>query len=559
MALPARYLPILQWLPQYRRADFLPDLIAGLTTAVMLVPQGMAYAMLAGLPPIVGLYASIVPQLVYAVFGTSRQLAVGPVAMDSLMVAAALGTMAPQATEAYVGMAVLLGLLVGLIQVAMGALRLGFLVNFLSRPVISGFTSAAALVIGFSQLKHLLGIDLARPRYVHDTVFEAVRRIDEVNLGAVAIGVTSIVVLVLLKRRVPRVPGALVVVATSTLAVWAVGWADRGLDIVGAVPAGLPMPTGVSLEGADVLWSSALAIALIAFMESISVANAYATRQRYEVDANQELIALGLANVAGAFFRGYPVTGGFSRTAVNAEAGAKTPLAAVVTATAVAVTLLFLTPLFYYLPKAVLAAIIFTAVFGLIDVGHAKHLWRVKREDFFLLVLTFVATLTVGIGPGIATGVGLSLLWLIVKTTRPHTAVLGRLPGTTSYRNIRHHPQAETMAGVLILRMDGQFYFGNVSFLKERLRALVSAQAPKTVILDCSGMNQLDSSADEALHGIWHDLTRRRIRLMLTNVKRPVRDVLERSGFVAALGADNIALTVHHAVQTLGKRIDPSG
>ena len=552
----SRFFPVLTWLPSYRRSDLPSDAVAGLTTAVMLVPQGMAYAMLAGLPPIVGLYASVVPQLVYAVLGTSRQLAVGPVAMDSLMVAAAVGGIAAQGSDHYVALAVLLGLLVGLVQVVMGLLRLGFLVNFLSRPVISGFTSAAALVIGFSQLKHLLGVELARSPYVHAIVFEAVNRIGETDLNTVIIGLASIATLYGLKRLGPRIPGPLVVVVASTAAVWALGLHHGGVAIVGEVPAGLPRPTWVPIDVELIvtLMPSAVAIALIAFMEAISVANTYASRNRYEIDANQELVALGFANVAGAVFRGYPVTGGFSRTAVNGQAGARTPLAAVITAAAVAVTLLWLTPLFYFLPKAVLAAIIFTAVFGLVDVSHARHLWGIRRDDLLLLGLTFLATLFIGVAPGILVGVGASLAWFIVKSTRPHTAVLGHVPGTTSYRNVENYPQAKTFPGVLLLRMDAPFFFGNVSFLKDTLRTLLKVEpSVKVTILDCSGINELDSSADEALHGILLDFRDRGLRLMMANVKHPVRNVLERSGFIDALGADEIALTVHHAVERLRK------
>ena len=546
-----RYLPVFEWGSNYRRADLHGDLIAGLTTAVMLIPQGMAYAMLAGLPPIVGLYASVVPQLVYVVFGTSRQLAVGPVAMDSLMVAAAVGAMAEPDSDNYIGLAVLLGFMVGAVQVAMGALRLGFLVNFLSRPVASGFTSAAALVIGFSQLKYLLGFDIPRSPHIHTILLQAVSRIDETHAITLLIGVLSIVVLAGLRTYAPRVPGALVVVVVATTVVWGLGLADQGVAIVGAVPAGLPMPSLISVDLVSVqqLGPAAVAIALIAFMESISVANAFATRNRYEVNANQELFALGMANLGGALFQGYPVTGGFSRTAVNAQAGARTPLAAVVSAVLVALTLLFLTSLFFYLPKAVLAGIIFSAVIGLIDIRHAIRLWTVKRDDLVMLVVTFVATLTVGIGPGILIGVGASLLWFVVKTTQPHTAVLGHLPGTTSYRNVSNYPEAQTNPDVLILRMDAQFYFGNVSFLKTRLRELTSAKPhARLVILDCCGINRLDSSADEALHGVLVDLRDRGIELMLSNVKQPVRDVLVRSGFIEALGPDRVMLTVHHAV-----------
>lgn len=547
-----KIIPAVGWMRNYDRANLRGDLVAGLTTAVMLIPQAMAYAMLAGLPPIHGLYASIVPLALYALFGTSRQLAVGPVAMVSLLVATGVSGLAQTGTEAFVMYATLLALMVGVMQFVMGVARLGFLVNFLSHPVVSGFTSAAALIIGLSQLKHLLGVNIPRSKHIHTILIQAVENVSSVDLMTFGIGLISIVLLVVLKKWKPNFPRALAVVVFGTLAVYLGGLHETGVAIVGSVPAGLPAPTmpTIEIEALKSLFPIALTISLVAFMESISVAKAFAKRNKYEVDANQELVGLGLANIGGAFFQAYPVTGGFSRTAVNASAGSKTGLASLVTAGVVAVALLFLTPLFYYLPKAVLAAIIMTAVFGLIDVAEVKHLWKVKRSDLALLVITFVATLTLGIEEGIGLGVLASLVWFVVRTTRPHTAVVGRVDGTESYRNVDNYTDAELLDGTLMVRMDAQFYFGNVSFLKDTLKELEEEYGPlHTVILDASALNQLDSSADEALHEILHDYRSRDIELLLANVKRPVYEVMERSGFAERLGEENFFLSVHDAAQ----------
>ncbi|RME20540.1 MAG: sulfate permease, partial [Deltaproteobacteria bacterium] len=440
----ARHLPLLRQLDGYSRQTFRSDLAAGLTTAIMLIPQSMAYAMLAGLDPIVGLYAATVPLVVYGLLGTSRQLAVGPVAMDSLLVAAAVAPLAGDDAVRYAALATLLALMVGVIELGMGLARIGFIVRFLSQPVVAGFTSAAALVIGLSQLKYVLGVDLPRSRYIHEILLGAVQRADEIHGPTVALSVVAIASLLLLKRFAPRFPRFLFVVVGGTVAVAALGLDARGVAIVGDVPAGLPSPTLPALSLADLraLLPSAGLIAAVAFMESISVAKKYARDNHYDLDSNQELRALGLANITGSLFSAYPVTGGFSRTAVNAAAGAKTNLASLITAGTVALTLLFLTPWFHDLPKAVLAAIIMSAVFGLIDIAQARHLWRISRPDLGAMVLTFLATLTLGIGQGIVIGLVGSLLWFVWKTSRPHVAILGRLPGSTIYRNIARYPDA---------------------------------------------------------------------------------------------------------------------
>ena len=425
-----KILPILQWLPNYKKDDFSGDLTAGLTVGIMLIPQGMAYAMIAGLPPVFGLYAALMPQIIYAFMGTSRQLAVGPVAMDSLLVAAGLGAMSLSGMDSYIAMAVFLALFMGAIQLLLGVVRMGFLVRFLSKPVISGFTSGAAIIIGLSQLKHLLGFEITRSNQVHLLLANAFKNIHLTNGYALGIGITSIVLIQIIKKLNTkydkRFPAALVLVFVGVVVVSFFELYASGVQIVGKVPSGLPsfQVPKIPLERLSELAPIAITLALIAFMEAISVAKAVAEKHpEYELDPNQELRALGTANMVGAFFQSYPTTGGFSRTAINEQAGAKTGIAPLISAAVVGLTLLFLTPLFYYLPNAVLAAIIMVAVFGLIDFSYPISLYKTHKDEFVLLLLTFIITLTVGITAGILSGVLLSLLILLYRISVPNIAV----------------------------------------------------------------------------------------------------------------------------------------
>lgn len=553
----------------YRRMDLRRDLAAGLTTAVMLVPQGMAYAMLAGLPPIRGLYASLLPLVAYSVLGTSRQLSVGPVAMVSLLVSASIVPLAAGDPNALVAYATLLALMVGVLQLGMGLARAGLLVNFLSHPVVTGFTSAAALIIGASQLQHLLGVELPRTHLVHRIIIGALDQWRAIHVPTLAMGGLAVAGLLGMQRFARNWPRALIVVAATTTLTWAAALEARGIRIVGEVPAGLPslaMPklsTGTILS----LGPTAVAIALVGFMESIAVATTYARKNGYELRPNRELVGLGVANVAAAFTQGFPVTGGFSRTAVNADAGARTGVAGLVTAGVVALALLFMTPLFYFIPNATLAAIVITAVAGLIDTREVRRLWTVKRAELWPLGVTFFGTLALGIEAGIGVGVALTLATFFFRTTRPHVAVLGRLPGTDVYRNVKRHPEAQTVDKVLIVRVDAQFYFGNASFLKETL-ARLEAEAPEpidTVIIDASSINQLDSSAESALREIHDGYLRRGVTLLLAGVKGPVQDILDRSGLSERLGRQAFTLRVEDAVRTAlsarkngGATADPS-
>lgn len=546
-----RFVPITRWGPNYDRRDLRSDLAAGLTIGAMLVPQGMAYALLAGLPPEIGLYASIVPVIVYAIFGTSRQLAVGPVAIVSLLSATALSSLFEQGTAGYVSAAALLALMVGVVHLVLGFGRLGFIVNFLSHSVLVGFTAAAAIIIGFSQVKHLLGIKIPSTERFHETVTEVVKAADGTNGTTLALGLGSVALLLLMKRYLKKIPGALVVVILSILAVQVFDLQDRGVKTVGEIPSSLP---AFGLPDLDVgtmgsLLTTAFVITMVGFMESIAVAKVYARRHRYEVEPNQELIALGAANVASGLFGGYSVTGGFSRTAVNDSAGARTPLASIITAVLILITVLFFTPLFEQLPQAALGAIIIVAVLNLIDIKEMRHIAHVKRSDLVGLGVAFTATLVLGIELGILVAVVASMLVVFARMSKPHTAVLGRIPGTTSYRNIDRFPEAEVDDGIRVVRIDAAMSFANSQFVKRlTLDAAASIEAePRVLVLDCSGINDIDATGAETLSEIITELDESPVTLHLSDVKGPVRDVLRRAGLWDRL-AGRIHATPHQAV-----------
>lgn len=554
-----RWLPIVSSLRDYDLGDGRQDLAAGLTTGVLLVPQAMAYAMLAGLPPIIGLYASTIPVFAYALFGSSRQLAIGPVAIVSLLVATGVGGLASVGTDDYLAYAMLLMLMVGLFQLGLGLARAGFLVNFLSRPVIAGFTSAAALIIACSQLEHLLGLDLERSSMIHEILIGAVRNIESVHLATFGVGAAAIAILVVLRIFAPRVPRALVVVVAGTLAVWGFELQPLGVEVVGEVPAGLPAPSLPALDfgAARNLWPTAVTIGLVGFMEAISVSKVFAQRNGYELDANRELVGIGVANLAGCFFRGYPIAGAFSRTAVNADAGARTVVASLVTGAVVVATLLFFTPLFYYLPKAVLAAIIMVAVSGLIDVEEMKNLWRVDKRELGLLALTFVATLGLGVERGILVGLGTSVLYYLIRTARPDLACLGRVPGTDRFRDVERDDEAEHVPGVLILRVEGSLYFGSVSRVKEtfwrvwRARKDDESTPMRAAILDATRVDLVDADAEAALHELCRSLEAEDATLHIVGLEPRAHEMLERSGLVDELGEDHLHGSVAEAANAV--------
>lgn len=555
-------LPILSWAPRYQRGDLRSDLAAGLTVGAMLVPQAMAYALLAGLPPEVGLYAATVPVIVYALFGTSRQLAVGPVAIVSLLTASALAPLVEEGTAGYLGAAALLALMVGVVHIVLGAGRLGFLVNFLSHSVLVGFTAAAAIIIGFSQAKHLFGISTDRKDRFYLTVVEFFDNVADTNLQTLAVGSTSLVTLVALKKLAPKVPAALVVVVGSILAVNAFGLESRGVKVVGDIPDSLPAFGLPDFSGSLVgnLAVTAFVITLVGFMESIAVAKVYARRHRYEIEPNRELVGLGAANIAAGLFGGYPVTGGFSRTAVNDTAGARTPLASLVTAGIVIATIAFLTPLFASLPNAALGAIIIIAIVGLVDVAEMRHIARVKKTDLIGLSFAFGATLILGIELGILVAVVASMLVVFARMSTPHTAVLGHVEGTTSYRNVDRFPEASTVDGIRIVRIDAALSFVNAVHTKKLIVAHADevTQHPRALIVDASGINDLDATGAEMLRELLAELDDRDVVLHLTDVKGPVRDVLHAAGLWEQLDG-RIHTCTHDAVVALAAdRVGPA-
>ena len=539
--------------PRVSRDTLLSDLGAGLAVGAMLVPQGMAYALLAGLPPEVGLYASTVPLVLYAIFGTSRQLAVGPVAIVSLLSATTIASVADEGTAGYVTAAALLALLVGVVHIVLGVARLGFLTRLLSHPVLVGFTSAAALIIGASQVKHLLGVSLENDEHFHETVWELIQKSTDAHGLTLAVGLGAIALMVGLKRWLPVLPGALAAVAVTTVASVVWDLESRGVKVVGEIPQGLPpltVPDEFGIIGT--LLPAAMVITLVGYMESIAVAKVYARRNRYEVDANRELIGLGAANVGAGLFGGYPVTGGFSRTAVNAEAGARTKLAALITAAVVTLVIVALTPLFEQLPSATLGAIVVVAVAKLFDVAEISHIRHLKTADFITLVVAFLATLAFGVELGIGIAIAASIVVVAVRMMTPHTAELGRLPDSTLYRNVGRFPQAERVPGVAIIRFDVSLSYLNVEFLKRRVHRLVDEAGPelRAVVLDASGVNDIDTSAVEAFTELVVDLAEDGIAVHLAGAKGPVRDVLMRSGTYQQLG-DRVHDQVHDAVVAL--------
>ena len=547
-----RLVPILTWARDYDRATFGDDLIAALIVTIMLIPQSLAYALLAGLPPEAGLYASIVPILLYTVFGTSRSLAVGPVAVVSLMTAAALSNIVEQGTAGYAVAALSLAGLSGMMLLLLGLFRLGFLANFLSHPVISGFITASGLIIAASQLRHIFGID-AEGHNLLDLIVSVVMHLPQINLPTAVIGVGATVFLFWVRKGlkpalrgiglgetaadVATKAGPVVAVVATTVAVWTLDLAQAGVQIVGTVPQSLPPFTLPSFSPAllQQLVLPAFMISVIGFVESISVAQTLAAKKRQRVDPNQELIGLGAANLGAAFTGGFPVTGGFSRSVVNFDAGARTPAAGAFTAIGLAIAAVGLTPLIYFLPKATLAATIIVAVLSLVDFSILRRSWDYSRADFMAVIATILVTLSVGVEAGVSAGVALSILMHLYVSSRPHIAEVGLVRGTEHFRNIHRHT-VQTDPRILTLRLDESLYFANARFLEDVILArLAGDDQIEHIILQCSAINEIDLSALETLEAINERLSDMGVKLHLSEVKGPVMDRLEHGHFLEHL------------------------
>lgn len=544
-----RYLPILEWSRQYNKTSLTNDMMAAVIVTIMLVPQSLAYALLAGLPPEAGIYASIVPIVLYAIFGSSRVLAVGPVAVVSLLTASAVGQVAETGTAGYATAALTLAALSGGFLVLLGLLRLGFLANFLSHPVIAGFITASGILIAMSQLKHILGVS-ADGHTLPEMVQSLVEHLDQSNLITLGIGVSAIVFLFWVRgnlkpflNRMNLGPlltdlltkaGPVFAVVATTLSVWGFDLAQDGVRIVGDVPQSLPpftMP-GFDLDLLQQLMVPAILISIIGFVESVSVAQTLAAKKRQHIDLNQELIGLGAANLGAAFTGGFPVTGGFSRSVVNFDAGAETPAAGVFTAIGLAIAAVALTPLVYYLPNATLAATIIVAVMSLVDFSILKKTWTYSRSDFIAVAATIILTLGFGVEVGVAAGVGISIILHLYKTSVPHVAEVGLVPGTQHFRNI-HRYDVETDPALLTLRVDESLYFVNARFLEDLVKhRVVDGGGVKNVILMFSAVNEVDFSALESLEAINERLKSLNVGFHLSEVKGPVMDRLSRSRLI---------------------------
>ena len=564
-------LPILEWGRRYDRDTLVSDLVAAIIVTMMLIPQSLAYALLAGLPPEIGLYASVAPLLLYAVFGTSRVLAVGPVAVVSLMTAAAIGEHAVAGSPQYWAVAITLAFLSGVMLLIMGVLRLGFLANFLSHPVISGFISASGLLIAASQLKTLMGVK-AEGHNVIDLAQALISQLPNIHVLTLVVGVLAtaflfwvrkglkpLLIRVGLNARLADVlakAGPVAAIAVTALLAWILDWKGQGLRLVGGVPQGLPPLTLPVWDLA--LWQSlampALLISVVGFVESVSVGQTLAAKRRQRIEPNQELVALGASNLSAAFTGGFPVTGGFARSVVNFDAGAQTPAAGVYTALGITLASLFLTPALYFLPQATLSATIIVAVLSLVDLGMLKRTWAYSRTDFLAALATLLMTLVQGVEVGLVVGVAVSLVLFLYRTSRPHIAEVGQVPGTEHFRNVlRHH--VATSPRLVSLRVDESLYFANARALEDRINDLVAERpALKHVVLQCSAINDIDASALESLEAIDHRLRDAGLRLHLSEVKGPVMDRLQATEFVARLSG-KIYLSHYQAIAQLSPEI----
>ena len=547
------------WLVKYQQKDLKGDVIAGITISILLVPQGMAYAMIAGLPAVYGLYAAIVPQIVYALFGTARQLNVGPVAMDSILVMASLSTFAQIGSSHYIHLAILLALMVGITQLILGIARLGFIVNFLSKPVIGGFTTAAAIIIGANQLKHLLGIPSTANKLV-GIVTDVLHHFTSINSYTLAIGAISILLLFVFKKYLSKFPSALVLVVLGSTLVYLFDLHNKGVAIIGTIPQGMPSFQYISLdlEEIQLLLPSAITLAFVGFMETYSIGKGIQDQRKSstKIVPNQEMVALGLSNVLGSLFGAYPCTASFSRSVVNEQAGANTGLASIISALLIILTLLFLTPLFYYLPKAVLGAIILVSVIKLIKTNYPTHLFNIQKQDFAMWLTTFAFTLIFGIREGISVGVVLSIGLLIYRTTKPHYAVLAKIKNSKEYRNILRFEHTDIRKDVLIIRYDSQLYFANSAHFSESVlcEAAKYKGKLKLLILHADSISFIDSTALEELQHLIVKLNEQNIIVYFTALIGPVRDFLTRSGFIRAHGARCFFTDIQDALDYFDKK-----
>jgi len=565
--------PFLNWIGELKDPNVLrADMLAGLTVALVLIPQSMAYATLAGLPPVYGLYIAFVPVFVAALWGSSRQLGTGPVAVVSVMTATMVtpivipmldtGYSQEEFLALYIPTVMFLTLLVGLFQFSLGVFRLGAIVNFLSHPVIVGFTSAAALFIGLTQISKIFGVTMpggASDHFITVRIWGVIQNLGDTHLWTLVMGASAIAIMLGLRRYAPKIPGVLVAVVGTTLVSYFIGYKEMGGNVVGAIDAGLPTFTlpGFNLEMLSGLFISAIIIALVGFMEAVSIAKAMAAKSKDRIDANQELMGQGLANISGSFFQSYPASGSFSRSAVNFNAGAKTGFSSVVTAAIVVITLLFLTPLLYHMPKATLAAVVMVAVFGLINFKAFKHIWVTNKPDGVVALVTFTATIASApkLDHGIIIGAILAIVLYLYRTMKPRVAILGRYKDGT-LRDIEINKDLPTDKNIIAVRFDGSLYFANVSYFEDTLLKAVSTYPDASYMLIVGdGINELDATGEEVLHHLVDRLHENGMTVVFSGLKRQIFQVMHASGLYEVIGAQNIFSNEDFALDEIYKRL----
>ena len=559
----ARLFPITKDLLTYNKSTLYSDLIAGLSIAVIVIPQGLAYAMIAGLPPIYGLYAALVPQFIHGIMGTSRHPAVGPVALDSLVVAIALGALSLSGIGEVVAAAIFLATMVGILQITMGLFKMGVLANYLSRPVISGFTSAAAIIIGLNQVEHLLGLQIESSNQIQKMLLSVAQNFNETHLITVVVGVSTMSLILVTKKYFSKFPSSLLVSVFGVLLIWSTRWDLHGVEIVGHIPARLPNFDlfTVSPELMRDMLPFALTLAVIGYVEIISITKELEEQEeKYFLKPNKELMALGTANLVGSFFQSYPVSASFSRSAVKFQSGALTGMTAVFSASIVGLTLLFFTSLFFYLPIAVLAGIIMVAVIRLINIRYAIDLYKTRRDEFFLLLITCLLTLFVGISQGILIGTLLSLLLMVIRTSKPHYAILAKVSGTNYYKNIsRFETDANIDDNILILRFDAQLFFGNRDYFREIVFEEIEKKPNlKGFILVARGITYVDSSGLSTLSAMIKSFQQKGILFMVAGAIGPTRDLLQKSKLTDLIQEKNMFAKTADAVDYFKGKVVPT-
>jgi len=544
--------PVLQWLPAYNKTWLRPDLLAGITVAAFTVPEAMAYASLAGLPPEAGLYAAFLASIIYVIFGTSRQLAIGPTSAISILVAGTLSLLLVNNPEQYWAFAAMTAILVGIIALVAWVLRLGFIVNFISKPVLGGFTAGAALVIAASQLPKLFGIEGTHGEFF-ERVWHIIQHLGDTNLPTLAIGLVSIVLLIIGHKKFPRLPTSLVVVLLGILLMSVTNLSDRGVAIVGDIPQGLPafgIPEFTLSDIGDLL-PLALAVFILAYVEGMAMVRTFANKRQYRADANQELLALGAANIASGLGQGYAVGGSMSRSVVNDNSGAKTPLAGGIAGLLIIIVILFLTGLFSKLPEPILAAVVLVAIKSLIDIPELRRIYRINKREFVIAMVAFGGVLIFGLLYGVLIAVFVSIIYMIARVMHPHTAILGRIPGTDLYGDVKRHPENEQDPGILVYRVDSSIFFANAATVHDQINDLIDKldQPVELVVLYLEATPLLDITGADMLADIHRQLANRGIALKLAKATGPVRDVLRAEGFEDFMGKIEADATVSKVIE----------